>query len=381
MSRFARAGVILFCLTGLVTNAVILKPAYEFIELGQTDFMDLYAGGKLAGTGDLYIPARVLETELRTEGRSSVTRLFMRLPCFAFFYWPLAQIPYRVASVLWETLCALAMAALWMLWPRNKRWHVAAACCWSLPLMMSLAEGQDLGFILLAMAIAATRIRRKRPAAGAFIASLCLAKFHLFLLIPVWICAARQWRYARGLIAGCSLLAVLSFIAGGWRWPVQYLALVMEPANNPYREVMPNLHSLLAGFPYAGVLEIAAEALLAAAVWIASRKRSEWGLAAALAGGILVAPDAYMADGALMIPVLLLLMKTAKEAWARVICFYLPWVLLMTRLAMPVRVGLGALVLGLAYSARTSAAGISIPFARRIPSTASSSLPGVATQP
>jgi len=74
-------------------------------------------------------------------------------------------------------------------------------------------------------------------------------------------------------------------------------------------------------------------------------------------------------------------MKTAKEAWARVICFYLPWVLLMTRLAMPVRVGLGALVLGLAYSARTSAAGISIPFARRIPSTASSSLPGVATQP
>ena len=117
MSRFARAGVILFCLTGLVTNAVILKPAYEFIELGQTDFMDLYAGGKLAGTGDLYIPARVLETELRTEGRSSVTRLFMRLPCFAFFYLPLAQIPYRVASVLWETLCALAMAALWMLWP------------------------------------------------------------------------------------------------------------------------------------------------------------------------------------------------------------------------------------------------------------------------
>jgi len=383
MSRFSGVGVFVFCLAGLVSNAVTLKPVYEFLERGQTDFMDLYAGGKLAFSGDLYVPARVLETEARTEGRSSVTRLYMRLPCFALFYWPLAQLPYQVASTIWEALCVMATIAFAVLWHRSPRWHVIAACCWSLPLMMALAEGQDLGFVLLSIAIAAVLVRRRRPVVAGLVASLCLMKFHLFLPIPVWICARRQWRFARGLLVGCGLLGVLSFIAGGWGWPLRYWALVREPANNPYREVMPNLHSLLAGMP---LIEIVSIGLLGCAVWVASRRcGGECGLSAALAGGILVAPHAYMADGAVLIPALLLLMKGATQTWTRAIHFYLltpvPWVLLMIGLGAPVRAGLGALVVGLAYSSRTALRGISMPLARRIPSVASSSRPGVAIQP
>jgi hypothetical protein len=353
MSRSARAGIAALCLTGLMANAFLLAPALEYTERGQTDFMDLYAGGRLAFTGDLYVPARVLETEGRTEGRYSVTRLFMRLPCFALFYWPLAQLPYPLASALWEGLCAIGMIAFAVLWPARRRWHTALACCWSLPLLMTLAEGQDIGFVLLAIALAALLMRRKQPLAGGMVASLCLAKFHLFLLIPVWICARRQWRFAQGLVAGCSALAVLSFIVGGWDWPLRYLALLRDPANNPYGEVMPTLHSMFAGLPYAGLLEIAGVGALAFAVWMASqRNRGEWGLAAALAGGILAAPHAYMADGALAIPALLLMMKRATETWSRILGFYLltpiPWMMLMTGLAMPVRLGLGALLIGLA---------------------------------
>jgi hypothetical protein len=358
MSSYARAGIIVFCLAGLAVNAFTIAPAREFTARGQTDFMDLYAGGKLAFTGDLYMPAKVLETEARTEGRSSVTRLFMRLPCFALLYWPLAQMPYQVASVLWEVLCAGAMIGFAMLWPSMKRWQTVAACCWSLPLLMTWAEGQDLGFVLLAMAVAAVLVRRRQPFAGGLVASLCLAKFHLFLLIPVWICARRQWRFGRGLTAGCAVLGVACFVAGGWEWPLRYLALVREPANNPYGELMPSLHSLFAGLPFAGALEVGGICVLAVGVWAASRRSGgECGLAAALAGGILAAPHAYMADGALLIPALMLLMKRA-DFGVRSLRFYLltpvPWALLMIGLGTPVRVGLGALV---------GALSISIPFA------------------
>jgi hypothetical protein len=41
----------------------------------------------------------------------SRTRLFMRLPCFALFCWPLAQLPYRMASSVWEARCAPAIVA------------------------------------------------------------------------------------------------------------------------------------------------------------------------------------------------------------------------------------------------------------------------------
>jgi len=214
------------------------------------------------------------------------------------------------------------------------------------------------------------------------VASLCLLKFHLFLLIPIWICTRRQWRFGRGLLVGCGVLGVLSFVAGGWAWPLHYWALLREPANNPYLELMPNLHSFLAGRPLA---EIVSAGLLACAVWLAARRNGELGLAAALAGGILAAPHAYMADGAVLLPALLLVMKSATRVWTRVISCYLltpvPWVLLMIGLGAPVRLGLGALVVSLAYSSRTALRGISMPLARRIPSVASSSRPGVAIQP
>lgn len=350
MSKLARAGWVTFCLAGLAVNAATLKPAWEFIERGQTDFMDLYAAGKLAFTGDLYSKSRVLETEAQTEGMHSQTRLYLRLPCFALLYRPMARLPYRTASFVWEGVCIVFGAAFVCLWPGRNRGVVAAAFCWSLPVAMAVAEGQDLTFVLLALAASAFLLRRRRPVAGGFAASLCLAKFHLFLLVPVWICARRRWGFARGLLAGCAALGALCFIAGGWQWPLKYLALIRAPGNNPYSEVMPNLHSMLAGMPAA---ELAGAVILAVAVWMVSRRCNECGLAAALAGGILVAPHAYMADGVLAVPAALLVLKRAEMTPIRALAVFLltpaPWVLVMTGSGGPARLGLASLVLGLAF--------------------------------
>jgi len=177
MSRLHRTSIVVACLAGLMIDAVTLGPALRYTARGVTDFMDLYAGGKLAFTGNLYVPARVLETEARTEGWSSPTRLFMRLPCFTLFFWPLAQLPYLVASALWETLSVFGVIAFALLWPARRRWHTALACCWSLPVLMTVAEGQDIGWLMLWIAISAVLVRRNRPAMAGLVASLVLPNF------------------------------------------------------------------------------------------------------------------------------------------------------------------------------------------------------------
>jgi len=357
MPRFGHAGIIALCLAGLVVNAYTLGPSLKYTARGVTDFMDLYAGGNLAFSNGLYVPARVLETEARTEGSSSPTRLFMRLPCFALLFWPLAQLPYPAASAIWEALCLAGIVVFVLLWPKGQRRHAAVACCWSLPLWMTVAEGQDIGFLLLWIAIAMALVRKRRLTLAGAVASLCIAKFQLFLLIPVWICARKQWRFARGLLAGCAALVALSFAANGWSWPLRYLTLLREPANNPYHEAMPNLLALFEGVPHEEALGIFAAIALAILIWIACRRRhSQWSFAATLAGSLLIAPHDFMADCAILIPAALPLLNSSAISLQTALYLYLvtpiPWILLLAGSGGTTRLALCAFVLSAAWDAR-----------------------------
>jgi len=344
-----RAGVILLCLAGVAASGLALGPALRYVPRGVTDFMDLYAGGKLAFSDGLYDSARVLRTEAATEGWSSPTRLFMRPPVFAVLLWPLAQLPYGTASAVWEILCAGAFAGFAVLWPSGNRWAVAVACCWSLPAFMSVAEGQDIGFLLLWLALAMRLLGKNRPVLAGVVFSLCAAKFHLFLLVPVWVVANRAWRFAWGLCAGGAVLLIASFAANGADWPVRYYRLLTNPANNPYAGVMPNLHGLTAGWAHREVFEVAGILFAGAVVWFAVRRGSaEAGLAAVLAGGVLVAPHAYMADCALLIPAVSL-NGTGLSPMRAVGTFLLtpvPYLLLMLGAAFCVEAALVAFLLG-----------------------------------
>ncbi len=366
MPKPGRAGFLALCLAGLLANAVTLGPSLKFTAIGVTDYMDLYAGGKLAFSTDLYVPARVLETEARTEGWSSPTRLFMRLPCFALLFWPLAQLPYQTSSVIWEVLCLAGIAAFIAIWPRTQRRYAALAGCWSLPLWMTVAEGQDIGFLLLWIALAIHLNRRRHPVLAGLVASLCLAKFQLFLLIPVWICARRQWAFAKGLLAGCATLTAISFATNGWTWPTRYLALLREPANNPYHEVMPNAQSMLEALPHAGALALITAIALAIIVWLTGSagircsrlSLANLSLAAALTASLLIAPHDYMADCALLIPAALLLLPrrgraiTAQHALPLYLLTPIPWVLLMLGNGATTRFALCAFSVSLLWQSR-----------------------------
>jgi hypothetical protein len=355
-SRKNRLGFALVCTAGLAISALTFGPALRLTLQGVTDFLALYAGGKIAFSGDIYNAGQILRTEIGSGGWSSSTRLFIRLPFVATLLWPLAQLPYSAASAIWEILCIGAFTGFALLWPNQRRWAVTLACCWSLPAFMTVAEGQDIGFLLLWIALAAVLLGRNRPGAAGLVASLCAAKFHLFVLVPLWILAKRKWRFARGLVAGGGLLLGLSFTAGGLDWLVRYYRFLRDPANNysPATEVMPNLHGLFANVSHGHVFEIAGLAVIAAAVWMAARHTNPgYGMAAALAGGVLAAPHVYMADCALLIPGSLAVLSNARSrwtrAWAMLLLLPVPYLLLMVGIGWPVRLGLVVFVLTLAW--------------------------------
>lgn len=171
-------------------------------------------------------------------------------------------------------------------------------------------------------------------------------------MAPLWILRRRQWRIAAGLAIGTAALLVLSFIAGGRNWPANYLRFLTDPANNPYPGVMPNLHGMMAHLRGSTLLEPGAAGMVATLVWLASRD-SAIGIAAALVGGILTAPHAYMHDCALLIPAILIVLPRAELNLTRYLGWFLltpvPYVLLLVQIAFPLRAALLIFVTVLAW--------------------------------
>jgi hypothetical protein len=113
-------------------------------------------------------------------------------------------------------------------------------------------------------------------------------------------------------------LAAVSFAAGGWNWPAKYLRLVSNPISNPKASEMPSIHGLTAGLAHSGFWEAAGIVAVVALAWRAVRRGGfEYGFAAALVGGILVAPHVYLSDCAMMLPALLITLPLAGAEWQR----------------------------------------------------------------
>lgn len=269
-----------------------------------SDFLNLYTSGKLAFSGHIYsgwAEARVQKEALGCEGYSQL----LRLPYYAGMMWPLAQLPFREALVVWRCLCVGAILGLTWLWP-GPRWHTFAVCAWSFPMMVALAYGQDVPMILLAAAYGIVLLGRKRD----FPAGLCLclgaAKPHLFVVLILLIVVQRRWRAVLGLAAGGCAIIAGNFLAGGLRWPIDFWNTVTGPWANPHPGNMINLHGLISAFNAPSWLEpVLAVAFLVPIGWACLQAPPLMSFALALAGGVLVGFHSYLYDLVFAIPLLL----------------------------------------------------------------------------
>ena len=302
LSPRARPGLFLawgvLCAAGF---ALFLGPAITALG-GGWDFLPVYTGAKLAGTPDLYNAAAQERTQALLPHPTTFSLPFMRLPFVAALTWPLAMLPYDAAHTVWMALRLAAVAGFVLLWPHSPRPLTTLACAWFVPLAGAIANGQDSPFLLLWIA-AAERIRERAPFSAGLLLSLCLAKFHLFLLLPVFLWIHRR-RVVAGFTAGCAALGLISFAVSGPAWPRAYLAILKLPQANPAVGAMPNLHGLNLAMPFETALSVG---VFAAATFGIRRLSDRPAFFVMLVAGILLSYHAYFADLTLLLPALLVL--------------------------------------------------------------------------
>lgn len=287
--------------------ALFLIPLWPHPHPPGSDFIPLYAASKLLGTPDLYVPEVFYRTEIAVTGLyPRDVLIFTRPPFVAALAWPLSLLPYEPAHALWfilRVLAVLGFIAIWPVrWPDLGRLPAILAVGWSFPLSFALLNGQDSPFLLLWMAVA-ERFHDRRPWVAGLALALCMAKYHLFLLLPVFLLVHRR-RLIPGFLAGCGALAGLSFAVAGLNWPRAYLALLRLPVVIADVQIMPNIHGLM--LPFTGEVALCIVVAVLAIAGIL-RLNASLALAVTLSASFLLSYHAYFADLTVLLPAALLL--------------------------------------------------------------------------
>ena len=287
---------------------------------GANDFAPLYVGTQLVGTGDLYSPGPYYGFLRQRFGGINESLRYTRPPHHALMFWPLGRLPYNTAHLLWTLLRVAAVAGFLLLWRRPSRRDAVMFTALSLPLGISFFNGQDTPFLLLWIALALHWQGKGRPFLAGLALSLCAAKFHLFMLLPLLLFGQRRWRMTAGLATGAAVLLAASFAVAGAAWPVEYFATLTDGRVHPGVSNMPNLHGMFAGLPHAALLEILAGLAIVVGAWHVVRRSSfEVGLATVLAGGLLLSYHAYRADCVVLLPAVLLVLAANPLPSTRVL--------------------------------------------------------------
>ena len=146
------------------------------------------------------------------------------------------------------------------------------------------------------------------------VAALCMAKLHLFLLVPIWIVSQKRWRLGAGLAGGLLTCGAASFALQGPDWIQRYIHLVLNPIQNTGEAFMPNLHGLCSALALPLAVELAMCAVVAWVVWRTCHRAPENAWVATLAGGLLVSRHAYTQDCLILLPSLVAVLLAEQQA-------------------------------------------------------------------
>jgi hypothetical protein len=287
----------LLCVPLLV--ALIALPAFHW----ETDFLSFYAGAKLVGTPHLYSLDSVHAIERAYERETVQVRAYIRPAFYAVLLQPLSRLPFRTASAIWQVLNVLAIGVFIWLWCRDQ----AALVVLFTPLWVCLMVGQDVPLFLVVIATSVWLLRKNRPLLAGLALSLCAAKFHLFLLLPLLIIAKRLWRLAAGLTIGGTILLCVSFITNG-NWVPGFLQMVqMNEQHEDHTSYMFNITGLVWGLPWHWLWYGLAFAGVSIVLWKFIRRTDiAEALSLTVVGGVLISMHVFMYDLGFLLPWILL---------------------------------------------------------------------------
>lgn len=213
-----RAQVLAVACLGLVLN-LVLQPVRALRDFADTDFVNFLAAARIRDAGGcLYCPDvqhRATAAVLGLPHPVSGVR-FVSPPVIAAFFEPLARLQPRQAMVVFMVVSLLAMAvAAWLMvrfvlpgaGSLSLRVAVVCVAVASMPASWGIALGQ-LDPLMFVVAVAGLVLAmRRRPVLGGALLGVLAIKPQLFLLVPVALLIARQWRVLLGVVITSALLA------------------------------------------------------------------------------------------------------------------------------------------------------------------------------
>jgi len=302
-------------LAGLIALTMSFAPVWDNVRQGLNDFPAFYVAPRMLATGDLYHPAAFLAKEKEVVGRTNKSIVFIRFPYVAVLLAPLSRLPFSVAYAVWQALSLAALGVFAWLWPA-RRPIACVICCWYPPVAANFSNAQDVAFLLLWLALAVWLADRDREFGAGLVLSLCAAKPHLFLFLPVVIIGRRMWKVSAGLAAGSAILLAVSFLAAGTGWPAEFLQAIRDPVVHPGIGKV-SLVGFAGGIvqgPALGILVGVLILFLGTIVYRIARRRSfAMALAVGVAAGPVVAFHVYIQDYLLALPLVLILAGKAVE--------------------------------------------------------------------
>jgi hypothetical protein len=300
---FRRVLLVAVILAGIALRAFIFANLPRDLTVCTADFSALYAGGKLAGSSNLYSPTAAFDTEKQAAGCTMANLVFIRPPFYALLMSPISRLSFSSAFLLWRILILTAIAAFISMWPGDAL-VALAACAWSLPLAANFTVGQDVAFLLVAIMAGYRLLQCDRPFWAGLAIGLCAIKFHLFLLLPLLLIRRKMWRTISGGATVAVMFFLLSFLVSGAGWIQTYRAALQDTRMNPYPWNMVNLTGLFNNDLF-WVIPVSL-AVVAACWYFIVRSPVEVALPVVIAAGVLITPHNTICDGLLFLPALLL---------------------------------------------------------------------------
>ncbi len=334
---------------GVAIVLFVLWTQRDRVFTGRNDFVQVWVSAKLVGTPGLYNFEADRAMQIRAIGTTMENNITpSRPPFYPLLFKPLGWLPYLPAFIVYELLSIACLCGfVWL--HRARSPEIGIFCCFSLPVIANLANGQDLAIVIFLIAYALLKFEKGDDFLGGLLLSLCAIKFHLFLLVPLVPLIHRRWRIIAGGATGVAGLLGLSFLVQGPRWVSDYLAVLRNPNLNPGTDFMPNLHGAFATLGGSFGLELAACAAVAALVaYLVWRETDfEVAFAYALLGSLLVSFHAYLHDAMIVLPVLVILTTKATPVAVRhlMVISVLPPVHLMLLAGTPYSVACPLLML------------------------------------